>query len=371
MKTSNNFPQISVIIPYYNPPFDYFKEAIESVLSQSYSHWEAIIVNDGSSLQSKNNLAKFIGSLNENRIFVINLDGNYGPSVARNKGIEASRGEIITFLDADDLHLPWQYEEAIEYFNETSQCSIVLGYNVHYVALGPIKKLCPSKIYISLLEGKEKPESILEKIKQAKISITPRFYFKKEILGELTFNPEIQIGEDLDLLLRILNNNKFLNKVAIAPQSGYLHRFYPSKSRLTHKFTKYQAMTDLVDTYRDSFLAGKTVRLWQNTHSEWMFSKLLSNYLIDGSIFKYLKDAFSNFHSVKDKMESIRVLINVVLVKRFLMPVLGIDLRYLTFLFAWKNNKYKIFKRKSKDHLETITNRQAKFYANKVLKRIF
>ena len=88
----------SVIIPVYNGA-EFIDNAIESVLSQTNSDWELIVVNDGSKDATMRVLEKYADN---DKIRIINQE-NAGVSVARNRGFEASTGEYIAFLDADDV----------------------------------------------------------------------------------------------------------------------------------------------------------------------------------------------------------------------------------------------------------------------------
>ena len=88
----------SIIIPVYNGA-KFIDNAIESVLSQTNSDWELIVVNDGSKDATMSVLEKYAGN---DKIRIINKE-NAGVSVARNTGFEASTGEYIAFLDADDV----------------------------------------------------------------------------------------------------------------------------------------------------------------------------------------------------------------------------------------------------------------------------
>ncbi|MBD3296370.1 MAG: glycosyltransferase, partial [Candidatus Omnitrophica bacterium] len=101
-------PKISVIIPVFDED-KYVKEAIDSVLSQSYDAFELIIVDDGST----DNTRKVLDKYTDPRIKIFYRD-NGGQCAARNYGIRESSGEYIKFLDADDIinpeHLMSQYE---------------------------------------------------------------------------------------------------------------------------------------------------------------------------------------------------------------------------------------------------------------------
>jgi glycosyltransferase involved in cell wall biosynthesis len=106
-------PKVSVVIPTYNRA-DKVREAIESVLAQTFTDIEVIVVDDGSSDETANALRNIFGD----RIHYY-FQPNQGASVARNKGIAEARGEWIAFLDSDDLwekdKLEWQFK-ALERF---------------------------------------------------------------------------------------------------------------------------------------------------------------------------------------------------------------------------------------------------------------
>lgn len=99
MDNTNYQPLVSVIIPTYNRAH-YITEAIDSVLKQTYTNYEIIVVNDGSRDDTVKVLAPYL-----DRVTVITKQ-NAGLAAARNTGIAASKGEIIALLDDDDRWLP-------------------------------------------------------------------------------------------------------------------------------------------------------------------------------------------------------------------------------------------------------------------------
>ena len=118
--------RVSVIIPAYNAGL-YVKEAIESVLSQTYSDIELIAVDDASTDRT-GEIIKTFGS----RVNYMHHDANMGPSAARNTGIKHARGEYIAFLDADDAWMPDKIEKQIRLFENNSGIGLVYsdGYNI-------------------------------------------------------------------------------------------------------------------------------------------------------------------------------------------------------------------------------------------------
>jgi glycosyltransferase involved in cell wall biosynthesis len=94
-------PMVSVVIPAYNSA-EYIAETLESVIAQKFREYEVIVVNDGS--PDTEQFERAIRSRLEDIIYI--KQHNAGAGIARNHAIEAARGEIIAFLDADDVWLP-------------------------------------------------------------------------------------------------------------------------------------------------------------------------------------------------------------------------------------------------------------------------
>ncbi|MGD1805914.1 glycosyltransferase [Dapis sp. BLCC M126] len=100
-------PLISVIIPAYNAEKT-IQETIESVINQSFSDWELIVVNDG----SQDRTVEVVDQIKDPRIKVFSYP-NTGVSASRNRGFDKSVGEFISFLDADDLWTPDKLESQL------------------------------------------------------------------------------------------------------------------------------------------------------------------------------------------------------------------------------------------------------------------
>lgn len=111
-------PLVSIIIPLYNKE-DVIKEALNTVLAQTFSDYECIIINDGST----DNSLKVAYSIKDSRFKVI-TQPNGGVSRARNRGIKEARGEYITFLDADDLWKPDFLETLLSLRKRYPHCSV-------------------------------------------------------------------------------------------------------------------------------------------------------------------------------------------------------------------------------------------------------
>lgn len=114
---------VSVITPLYNAK-DYIKGAIQSVQEQSYTNWEMVIIDDGSTDDSIAIVEEI--QKKDERIRLIFNDGNQGVASARNHGIRVAKGRYIAFLDSDDLWLPDKLEIQLEQMKH-KQCGFCYG----------------------------------------------------------------------------------------------------------------------------------------------------------------------------------------------------------------------------------------------------
>ncbi|MDQ7085044.1 MAG: glycosyltransferase family A protein [Sulfurovum sp.] len=109
------------MLPTYNAQ-KYIEEAIESVINQTYIHWELIIINDGST----DNTSSLIASFSDTRIISLTQE-NQGVSHARNRGLDIAKGKYITFLDADDVLPRQSIEKRYLYLEQNKDIDIVDG----------------------------------------------------------------------------------------------------------------------------------------------------------------------------------------------------------------------------------------------------
>lgn len=108
-------PLVSIITPLYNAE-KFIVETIKSVLDQTYSNWEQLIIDDFSTDGSVVVAKKYFG--NDSRIKLVELDKNRGAAYCRNHATKLSKGTYITFLDADDLWHPEKLEKQIGFMEK-------------------------------------------------------------------------------------------------------------------------------------------------------------------------------------------------------------------------------------------------------------
>ena len=129
---------VSVIMPTYNCS-RFIAESIRSVLSQTYTNWELLIVDDCST----DNTAEIVNAFTDSRIRYMQNEKNEGAALTRNKALRAAKGRYIAFLDADDLWAPEKLEKQIAFMQQN-------GYAFTYHAYSEIDEQSkPLGVYVS------------------------------------------------------------------------------------------------------------------------------------------------------------------------------------------------------------------------------
>jgi glycosyltransferase involved in cell wall biosynthesis len=120
-------PAVSVVLCFLNEQ-RFLGEAVESVLAQTFTAWELLLVDDGSGDQSTA-LARQYAERHAGRIFYIDHPGhgNLGLSASRNVGIDRARGRYVCFIDADDVWFPRKLEEQTAILGRDPQAAMVIG----------------------------------------------------------------------------------------------------------------------------------------------------------------------------------------------------------------------------------------------------
>ena len=140
----SNKPLISIVIPSYNHGH-LIARAIKSVLAQTYSNWEAIIVDNHSTDQTKEVISRF----KDNRIKFIEINNDGIIALSRNKGIKIAEGQWIAFLDSDDWWSPSKLQATIDH---ALQENADLVYHNLKIARKHKQKLFPQTIHSNYLQ---------------------------------------------------------------------------------------------------------------------------------------------------------------------------------------------------------------------------
>lgn len=179
---------VSVIIPVYNRP-EFLKEALDSVLNQSYRNFEVIVVDDGST-----DSTPIVINSYQDCITKIRQD-NKGVSAARNKGILAAKNNLIAFLDSDDLWMKEKLERQVVFFEDNPTASVCQAGEI-WMRKG--KRVNPCKKHV-------KPSGMIFEQSLNLCLVSPSaVMLKKNIFDEVGyFNESFPACEDYDLWLRI------------------------------------------------------------------------------------------------------------------------------------------------------------------------
>ena len=222
-------PHFSVIMPLYNKA-PYVRKAVESVVGQTYSNWELVVVDNGSTDGS----GEVVANISDSRIRLIRLEENIGPGGARNKGVELSgmgdlkaathnEGEdtlktlYLSFLDADDWWEPTFLEDMAGLIERHPDAGIYgTGY---YIVKNGKKRVAPIGVDDGFVEGeinycKVYAKTLCMPLTSISVAI-PRGVFEEN--GG--FKTHLRLGEDFDLWIRIALKHRvvLLNK----PLSNY------------------------------------------------------------------------------------------------------------------------------------------------------
>lgn len=235
-------PLISVIIPTYNRAH-IISRAIDSVLKQTYSNWELIIVDDGSEDDTEE-VVRRITKKNKGKIFYFKQQ-NKGVSAARNLGIRKANGDYISFLDSDDEFLPKKLAIQVQKMEESG---VDLSLTGEYQILEEKKQV---------LETVDEDFSLTsESFIQSFISHSASLIMVKAN-KDLFFNEEMPAMEDTDFMLRALSIGRVL-----VIKEALLKRYKTlGENRLscnnTSKITGYKIMLsnlkeDIYDLSEDS-----------------------------------------------------------------------------------------------------------------------
>jgi glycosyltransferase involved in cell wall biosynthesis len=208
--------KVSVIIPTYNRGA-ILEEALESVMRQTYDNYEVIVVDDGSKDHTKEMLDDY---LTEKKIKYL-YQSNQGVSAARNRGIEEATGEVISFLDSDDLWKEKKLETEIKYFSRNPGVDAIFSDlektdGKNYFPSFMRETMAFSNYIIDKQEFQIIDKRILYSCLLQEIPIKiPALSVKREVFSRnKPFDSKYKSGEDWELLLRLSKTEQF----------GYINR---------------------------------------------------------------------------------------------------------------------------------------------------
>ena len=252
---ADNSPLVSIILPTYNCA-SFLPHSIGTILSQTYNSYEIIVIDDGSTDNTKEVLYPFM-----QRIKYIRSEQNKGLPTARNIGIRPAQGKYIAFIDADDLWLPEKLQTDIEYFETHPEVSMVYSKHINVDEKGEdlngnTRKQLPSgNIFLQLFS-------------EQNFVISSSVVVRKEVF-ETTglFDEQLVNCQDWDMWLRIAFHFKVagINK----PLVKYRHNPH-SLSKNRNNVLKYQKI--VIDKIYNKF------KDTENSITEKVYKKRLASH---------------------------------------------------------------------------------------------
>ncbi len=201
-------PLFSILMPSYNAAAT-LPRALCSLIHQSCSDWECVLVDDASHDDTK----KIVDQIGDKRIRYFRLEDNAGRGAARQKALELAQGEIIGMLDADDWIYPDRLGDMARVFEQNPQIDVVA---TGMVVVSPENR---NPQLVPMTQGKG-PElhPALTRPQALPIPYAPTF-LRSEVARSTSFNPRLKASEDFDYLLRILMRSPYL----VLPQMDYVY----------------------------------------------------------------------------------------------------------------------------------------------------
>ena len=230
-------PLVTVIMSVYNVE-KYIGEAIESILTQTFSDFEFIIVDDGSTDCTPALVRTF--AERDSRIRAIPLSRNLGTGAARNVGIAAARGAYITWMDGDDVSLPERLEKQLAFLRANPDIGVV-----GTCAIKVDQDLTPYGVW----DAPEKHAHIAYYLLLGRPVLCSSLMIRRDILNAVGgFEETGKRGNDIELVSRLICRARFYN----LPENLYMYRRNDSQT-----FSAQKAKRDYAE-----LMARLLTRLW-------------------------------------------------------------------------------------------------------------
>ena len=190
-----NNPLVSVIMSCYNESDKDLCESIESILNQTYSNFELILVNDNPSNERLRNKLEQYRSVS--KVSIIHNKINLGAGKSKNEALKIAKGYYLAILDADDISFPYRLEKEVDYLEKHPECDIVASLRDD---IGENSNLLKSSVGIVI-----KDQYIPKVLKYGAIITHSTVMMKTSILKELQGYRIFKSSQDYDLWLRMVS----------------------------------------------------------------------------------------------------------------------------------------------------------------------
>ncbi len=208
-------PKVTVAVPFYNDA-PYLREAVDSILAQSFQDFELLLVNDGTTDES----AAILAAYTDPRIRIITFPENRGRPHARNAALEHAEGEYLAWLDADDIAMPDRLKKQVDFLDAHPNVAITSG---------AIERFHEAEgIFHPPLHHNEIAASLL--LYCSILQTTSCFNLKKIREAQLCYDNAFQRSEDYEFWCRALFDAKIVAENQEDVLTRYRHFKRPAKS---------------------------------------------------------------------------------------------------------------------------------------------
>lgn len=244
--------KISVVMPTYNTDVSILKEAVDSILNQTFKDFEFIIIDDGST----NSSIEYLNSLQDQRVKIIRNDTNIGITKSLNIGLRAAKGKYIARMDSDDIAFPDRFEKQYA-FMESHPDVFVCGTKVRYFKdklLSVTQQADQPKkesVFIKEKDSRGKKNTVITNTEMEDMEsyrvrmlftnpgpVHPTAFFNHEKLIQynIEYNEEIVYAQDYDLWMRVSS----VGQICTLPEVLLYYRVHSGQITKAHRKKQVQ-----------------------------------------------------------------------------------------------------------------------------------
>jgi glycosyltransferase involved in cell wall biosynthesis len=258
-------PKVSVVASAYNSEL-YIGRTIESILGQTFTDYEFILVDDASRDHTWEIIEQYASR--DPRIIPLQNKVNLGVVGGLNRGLQAACGEYIARQDADDISLPDRFARQVEFLDANPEYGVV-GSRINYIDSqdNPMDMLDP-------FQATENDE-IQAKLLEYNCLCGPALMIRRKSLNEagFWFGEGMDASEDYDICLRLAE----VSKIASLPERHYLYRIHPQSASRTREFMQaLHKANALENAIHRRFGPQPDVIRYKNVSRDYLWSSLLA-----------------------------------------------------------------------------------------------
>lgn len=233
-----NTPLVTVLMPVYNAE-RFLKRAIESILAQTFTNFELLIINDGSTDQS----VPIIQSFADERIHLLHNETNSGVIHTLNKGIISAKGKYIARMDADDICETHRLEKQVSYLEQHPDVAVVASHILLINAEEEELGTWDQDVQYST------PEQLFRRMAKTNCIAHPSILIRTEIVQQYLYHKTQKGSEDWDLWMRLLSDGHTIHKL---PE--YLLKYRIHTASVTALHNREITLEEKLNKVRGTFL---------------------------------------------------------------------------------------------------------------------